>query len=69
MPFSLFFRTSQEVLELFFLTVIRIRSVLAPIMFLDEQRVHLCVWVDNERDKSHLCTLFHDLSVIHSVGG
>ena len=69
MPFSLFFRTSQEVQELFFLTVIRIRSVLAHIMFLDEQWVHLCVGVDNERDKSHLCTLFHDLCVIHSVGG
>ena len=52
-----------------FLSVIGVRTMLAHVVFLDEEWVHSGVRIDAEADESHFGALLHNLGVIDSVSG
>ena len=62
-------RLIRRLVLLSLLSVVGIRSVLAVVVLLYEQRVHGELWVDREGHECHLGTLFHNLCVIDSIVG
>ena len=52
-----------------FLAVVGVRTMLAHVMFLDEEGIHRQGGVHRESDEGHLGTLLHDLGVVDRVVG